>query len=178
MKYYAGIGSRETPADVLQAMTQLGRLMARKGFILRSGHAPGADQAFEEGCDMEQGMKEIFLPWRNFEGSDSSFHQPSLEAAELASTVHKGYPYVSHGAQKLIARNMHQILGFGLTTPVALVICWTPDGCISEQTYTKKTGGTGSAIALASRHNIPVYNLFNQPNIDEMFEFIKSVRGN
>lgn len=174
---YAGIGSRETPEEVLTAMKTLARLLARKKFTLRSGGAKGADQAFEEGATMESGPREIFLPWRKFEENDSQLFPPSLEAAELAATVHKGYPYLSHGAQKLIARNMHQILGKNLDSPVKFVLCWTPDGCSSEATYTKKTGGTGSAIAIASRHNIPIFNLFNSPNIDEMFAFFESLRG-
>lgn len=172
---YAGIGSRQTPEPVLQAMTQLARVLARKGFTLRSGHAQGADQAFEEGCNIENGSCEIFLPWRGFEGSDSDFASPTPEAVFLAETVHKAYKYVSHGAQKLIARNMHQILGRDLKQPSRFVLCWTPDGCINEETYTKQTGGTGSAIALASRNNIPVFNLYNEPDIDEMFEFFNTL---
>lgn len=59
--YYAGIGARSTPNKVLTIMEKLGGLFAKKGFILRSGAAEGADSAFEKGCDLENGHKEIFL---------------------------------------------------------------------------------------------------------------------
>jgi len=50
--YYAGIGSRSTPDNVLGIMEKLGIVLAKKGFILRSGGADGADKAFEKGCDL------------------------------------------------------------------------------------------------------------------------------
>ena len=44
-KIYTGIGSRETPEEVLKDMKKLGYILAENGWSLRSGHAPGADQA-------------------------------------------------------------------------------------------------------------------------------------
>ena len=40
---YAGIGSRETPDQVLQIMTDLAVALAKEKFTLRSGGAGGAD---------------------------------------------------------------------------------------------------------------------------------------
>ena len=71
IKIYTGIGSRETPIHILNFFVVIGNYLASEGYTLRSGHAPGADQAFEEGCDQVNGKKEIYLPWPNFEGSDS-----------------------------------------------------------------------------------------------------------
>ena len=48
MKYYTGIGSRETPKDIMQLMSKLAYKLASEGYILRSGAAQGADTAFEE----------------------------------------------------------------------------------------------------------------------------------
>jgi predicted Rossmann fold nucleotide-binding protein DprA/Smf involved in DNA uptake len=59
--YFGGIGSRETPENVLKIMTQLGYSLAKKDFILRSGGANGADLAFENGCDKANGKKEIII---------------------------------------------------------------------------------------------------------------------
>lgn len=41
--YYAGIGSRETPKDFLNLFTAVAISLEKRGCILRSGHAPGAD---------------------------------------------------------------------------------------------------------------------------------------
>lgn len=56
--YYTGIGSRETPEEVLSLFTIVGEFLAKKGYILRSGGAKGADKAFEVGCDKAKGKKE------------------------------------------------------------------------------------------------------------------------
>ena len=48
--YYAGIGSRNTPKEVLDVFESIGKYLALQGFVLRSGGADGADRAFERGC--------------------------------------------------------------------------------------------------------------------------------
>jgi predicted Rossmann fold nucleotide-binding protein DprA/Smf involved in DNA uptake len=60
---YAGIGSRETPPDVQKLIFDIADKLAKKGYVLRSGGADGADLTFEAGCDNSNGLKEIFLPW-------------------------------------------------------------------------------------------------------------------
>lgn len=169
--HYAGIGSRETPAEVMTAMTDLATIVAKAGYTLRSGGADGADTAFEIGCDKVKGNKEIFIPWRGFNKSQSVLYPATPQAHKLASEIHKGYQYLSPAAKNLIARNMHQVLGYSLNTPVKCVVCWTKDGCEDIEHYTTKTGGTGSAIALASTFDIPVFNLKNYGRLQAVCEF-------
>lgn len=144
MKYYAGIGSRETPPLVLQRMTEKARELAAQGYILRSGAAEGADSAFEAGAG---DAKEIWLPWRGF-NNHSSRLLPSAEAFVLAEKYHPAWIRCSGAARKLHARNCHQVLGADLRTPVEFVLCWTKDG--------KASGGTGQAIRIAQAFGIPV----------------------
>ena len=47
--YYTGIGSRETPNEILDRMTRLGSWFSELDWVLRSGGAEGADRAFERG---------------------------------------------------------------------------------------------------------------------------------
>lgn len=61
---YTGIVSRDIPDDIKRYFIVLSRYFAKLGFVLRSGAAKGADEAFELGCDMVQGKKEIYIPWR------------------------------------------------------------------------------------------------------------------
>lgn len=49
-KYYTGVGSRKTPAHIMEIMRDLGRKLCSEGWGLRSGGASGADQAFEHGA--------------------------------------------------------------------------------------------------------------------------------
>lgn len=77
--YYAGVGSRETPEDVLQLMRQFAIKLANLGWVLRSGGAPGADSAFEAGCKEVQGRMSIFLPWKGFEDRPNQEGYHSLD---------------------------------------------------------------------------------------------------
>lgn len=157
--YYAGIGSRETPAETLNSFEYFGELFARKGFVLRSGGAKGADSAFENGCDKVNGNKEIFLPWKGFEGSDSKLYNISADALDVAATYHPYWKNLSDGAKKLQARNSYQVLGYNLDTPSNFIVCWTKNG--------KGGGGTGQAIRIAKANNIPVFDFGSNDGVEE-----------
>jgi hypothetical protein len=89
LKWYAGIGSRETPDFVNNIFEyNISTSLCRQGYILRSGSAPGADSAFERGCDSLKGRKEIWLPWRGFEGNQSNLIVHKEEAFILAEHYH------------------------------------------------------------------------------------------
>lgn len=161
-KSYAGIGSRKTPPEVMKSMTKVAARLSVLGWTLRSGAAEGADKAFEFGAGDK---KEIFLPWNGFMGNNSKLVEPQTPglADEIASQIHPGWQHLSQGARKLMARNSRQILGQKLNNPVKFVLCWTPDGCEHADQRTSKTGGTGQAIALATRHtDAPVFNMKNE----------------
>jgi hypothetical protein len=137
MKYYAGIGSRETPDNILGAMTTFASLLHTRGYWLRSGAAKGADTAFQYGASDNA---EIFT------ASDATPDGIAL-AGEHHPAWHKCNTYV----RKLHGRNSMIILGQHLDSPVEFVICWTPHGEV--------TGGTGLGMRLAMAHEIPIYNL-------------------
>jgi len=160
LKPYTGIGSRKAPADILAVMTALAAQMAG-AYVLRSGAADGADAAFEAGALKAGGAREIYLPWKGFNGHSSELYHASEQAFVLAQSVHPAWDRLEQGPKKLHSRNTYQVLGQALNAPSELVICWTPDGCESARTRNRNTGGTATAIVLAERHGIPVYNLKN-----------------
>jgi len=150
-KYYAGIGSRETPPNVLKMMSRIAFKLSNHGFILRSGGAEGADKAFFEGSD---NRCEVFIPWdkfNNFSADDKTICNLTEAHFRLAESLHPAWKKCSQGAQKLHARNTQQILGKDLDDPVDFVICWTPNGEV--------VGGTATAIRLAEANNIRIFNL-------------------
>ena len=151
MKTYAGIGSRNTPSQILRTMEQFARDAA--GWTLRSGAAYGADSAFERGAE----LTEIWLPWRGYNSHVSqSIVTPA--AIAMAAKFHPAWDRCSQGVRKLHGRNMHIILGDDLQTPVNFVVCWTVDGAI--------TGGTGVALRCAIQHSIPIFNLALPGHLD------------
>ena len=155
MLYYAGIGARETPKEFLDLFTKVAEYLSRKGCILRSGGANGSDKAFELGAI----NKEIYLPWRGFEGNDSNLIVKDEMAFEIAEKYHPRWAYLSNGTKKLQARNSHQILGNDLKSPSDFVICWTKGG--------KGSGGTGQAIRIAKDYNIPVFDCGKYSDVKE-----------
>ena len=161
MRYYAGIGSRQTPAEICARFTRIARWLHSHGAILRSGAAAGADAAFEAGAG---DAAQIFLPWAGFNGRraavppiDAARKQPDAlgvfagvtrDAMELAARYHPAWGACSAGARALHARNGYQVLGPDLASPVACVICWTPGG--------RGEGGTGQALRIARDHGIAI----------------------
>lgn len=174
-KIYTGIGSRETPVDILRLMGKVAYALAKKDWVLRSGAAPGADQAFEAGCDHGNGSKEIYLPWKGFEKNPSRYIVQDW-TEEIASKYHPAWTGLSQGIKKLHSRNVHQILGFEGNDPSHFVVCWTPDGCESHLSRKSSTGGTGQAISIATDYaKIPVFNLFNEDALDRIKAYLKEI---
>lgn len=158
-RFYSGVGSRSTPDEILQRMRDWAAWLARQGWTLRSGGADGADAAFEQGATQAAGACDIYLPWKGFNGHSSSRTRVCEQALALAESVHPAWSRLSDAARKLHARNCYQVLGKTLDRPSAFVLCWTPDGCERRAERCSSTGGTATAIVLAERHGVPVYNL-------------------
>lgn len=149
-KFYAGIGSRETPQEILEKMKQHALFLQKCNYILRSGGADGADKAFESGAGS---LKEIYLPWKNFNGSISNLIQIPKQAYESVYKYHPNPYALSQGALKLMARDYCQVFGYD-EEPINFCLCWTKNG--------KASGGTGQAIRICEANGIPVYNYYNQ----------------
>ena len=158
MKFYAGIGSRETPPEICAEMAVRAMRLAIDGYCLRSGAAYGADTAFEAGSHMESGATEIYLPWQGYNGHKSLFYPPSLAAFEMAAKFHPAWSRCSASARCLHARNCHIVLGANLKTPVEFVLFWTKDG--------KASGGTGQALRIAEHYGIPT-ECINLPHLTD-----------
>lgn len=147
---YAGIGSRRTPENTLSIITKLASLLCAKRFILRSGGAIGADSAFEKGCDaILSTRKEIYKT-----------KTVTTEALDLTKELlgNEHWNNCDEPARKLHARNIQLILGLDLKIPVKFIICWTDQ---------INRGGTRTSVLIAEKHNIPVFNLYDQETLME-----------
>lgn len=150
INFYAGIGSRNTPENILNIMKFIAIKLESDSFFLRSGHAIGADTAFESNIK----NKEIF------EANDAS-----LKAIEYASKFHSNWNNCSEYVKKLHGRNAMIILGQNLDKPVKFVICWTKNG--------KDIGGTGLALRIAIENKIPIFNLYDENTFKKIEKYIK-----
>ena len=178
-KYYAGIGARKTPENILELMSEISFKLEKQGFILRSGGANGADEAFEKGI-LNSTNKEIFLPIKGWRKNTSPFYNVNKEAYEIAKNYHPFYWKLKPFAKKCMARNSYQILGIDLNTPVEFVICWTKEGMNSNSDPKMYDGGTSQALRIAIDKNIPIYNLKNDNDLNlflKKYSIIKKIKG-
>ena len=156
-------------------MTNLTAELCRRGYILRSGGARGADLACELGAP--DNMKEIFLDelHKNTQFGNGTYNVKFFDnlkhARQIAERFHPAWDRLGNRAKALISRNTYQVLGTDLLTHSEFVICWTPDG--AKTTTTKDTGGTGQAIRLANYFDIPVYNLANVSDIQYLLVWLE-----
>ena len=169
MLYYTGVGSRETPKSVLKLMEQIAEDLALHGLRLRSGHAAGADRAFERGAG---GNADIYLPWRTFGikpyGNDpgqqvigtpivcdSQCLKPDFCHTAITDACldkHRNWSHMKQSVQKLLFRDALQVLGHGKEPePSKMLICWMAG-----------SGGTDYAVHIARQNCVPVVNMFSR----------------
>jgi hypothetical protein len=160
----AGIGSRQTPKDVLVAFEQFAARASSgpNGAWFRSGHADGADYAFEKGA-REKCI--VYLPWDGFNhqlqivGKAQALNFVDDDALKIVAEHEPYATNCSNGVKLLKCRNVFQILGRDMRKKSDLVVCWTPGGNAS--------GGTGLAIKIARRNDIPVIDIGSYKNVSE-----------
>lgn len=163
-KIYTGIGAQETPDWICDIIKLISGYLYRRKYKVRTGGADGADVSFEFPVkDIK--LKEIYLPWRGFNGNYSPLYNVSKRAMEMASCY---YPYnwriAKQSTKRLMGRNVYQVLGRTLNKPSKFIICYTKDGCFS--------GGTGLALRVAKDYGIPIYNLYNPEIRENIFKII------
>lgn len=153
--WYAGVGSRTTPANVCRFFTHLAGRLEADGFGLQSGGAEGSDRAFENGV-VDPTNARIFVPWPTFGRGLPTYRVlegPVLDRCLLlASVVHPAWGACKSGARLLHSRNVAQIWGEDLVSPVKFVLCW------AEANGDEILGGTRTAVVLARAASIPVFN--------------------
>jgi hypothetical protein len=167
-----GVGSRETPRSMGAIITDFAEAFARSGAKGRSGAAVGADSDFEEGFKRVKGDIEVYLAWRGASGHPSQLFGVCARAFAMAKTVHPRWEILSDAAKKLHGRNVYQVLGKTLDIPSDALVCWTPDGMEKEKERTGKSGGTATAIVLACRNDVPVFNLARAGSLNRLVEFM------
>lgn len=167
---YTGVGSRETPLEILKAMTRAAKRLSDNDIRLRSGGADGADAAFQAGASEK--CRSIYIPWNGFnnlfaDGGIGIYAGVCKRALSMAADIHPAWDRCSDGAQKLHARNIYQVIGKQMDQPSDFLVCWTREG--------KEIGGTATAIRLAKSYDIPVFNLGTKQGIQEFAEKLNEI---
>lgn len=173
---YAGIGSQSTPEPICALMTRAGAILGRRGWLLRSGGAIGADRAFELGAEQVGGAREIYRPDRARTPVEIAAPRlPSYpQALELAAKHHPAWASLKPYIRALHARNGYQVLGPDLASPVRFVLCWTPQFSLTaDGEIASGSGGTGQALRIAVAHRIPIFHLGHPPHAERVHRMLE-----
>lgn len=173
---YAGIGSRKAvdTKTVEPLMKQCVEHLNAFNALCRSGGAAGPD----EWCETTSTDVERFLPFGKFRIDEikqtpfiktiNTWELPKAiqdKAMGMAIEVAPHLKFARYGARIMHGRNPFQIFGKDLNDPVDFVLCWTKFGKIE--------GGTATAINLALKHGIPVFNLGAVGDLERFKQFMK-----
>lgn len=159
---YAGIGSRKISVEEEIYITDLAKKFSEKGFILYSGHADGADMAFEKGADPDKSV--IWLPWEGFNGklfTEKAFVVGGRNDRKDTLKYHPNYKSLYRSAKGLMIRNSFQVLGDPPVYPMVdfVVCCSDPLRRSTLGLGDGVQGGTGHAIRIANAYYIPWFNI-------------------
>lgn len=162
--YYTGIGSRETPIDIQQLMTEIAMYLRAEGWTLRTGSGSRADKSYQIAAGEN---KEVYVPWDNFYPGQVGITSLTEESSRMAHDIWKfreqkglvptdgsisgKWEDLHPGTKAMLAKAMCMLLGKNLNTPSDMVICWTPGA--------KIVGISSHVICLAVFKHIPVFNL-------------------
>lgn len=149
------------------------------GGFVRSGHADGADHAFESGAG---DRTIVYLPNRNFNSrlpfwTDKIVCLNDVKGLPIYAAAMSSVDYFHPCAEKLdfrardlMARNYLQIYGIE-NRAVDLVVCYA-----KPLSSGRLSGGTGQTVAIAEEVKIPVLNLF-ETSVDDIREEIEKINA-
>lgn len=160
---YAGVGSRQTPPEVLAVMTKASTWLESLGYTLNTGKTfggkeEGADKAFSDGTN----KKNLFGP--------EEYGVGKIVQA-VVDEIHPNSEALKDGARKLMARNTHQVFGENLDTPVDFVLYYADK---DPSNPIRPKGGTGQAVEMANRKGIPTINMKDNDWRKQLLEIINS----
>jgi len=175
-KYFAGIGSRQTPRAYEPIMKSISERLTALGWILRSGRASGADTFFESGAGS---AAQIFVAKGNH-GTTARRARIIVPSGELlaqcellASVVHPAWGACNEYARLSHARNMCQVFGERLDEPARVVIAWAPP---DAQRCGEVLGGTATAWRAAGWAGIRRYNLYFPDQLNALEDALKKLQ--
>ena len=186
---YAGIGSRETTPEVLEAMTKAAKYLEDLGYTLNTGKSYTSTEKYlgKEAYDLKKAESDRLSKLygnkvgMDEEGADRAFsagtsrknlYSPNSRIPETAMQVmkeiHPKPSSLSDGAAKLMARNTNQVFGENLDTPVDFVLFYAEE----TNNSLRPKGGTGQAVEMARRKGIPTINMFNDNWREQLKELL------
>lgn len=155
-KPYAAFGNTNPPQHVVEQIKQFARELETMGYTMRCGGMKDCEDIFENAV---QHLKEIHLPFRDFDQKQSKFTYIHPDAKIVAGRYQVGFDGLKPGIQTFLAKNVRVLMGKDLKSPALFLITFSEDGASNLREKTARTGNAGHSIAIASDLQIPIFNL-------------------
>lgn len=160
------VGTRSPPNDISHLANTIGSILSNNGCINRTGGAIGMDSDFAKLYNIS--LIENYRHKSDQIGCINVFELDNIDIAiELISQIVPHYDFLSEEDKQLHIRNCYQVLGKDLKTPSDVLICYC------KVIGGKPIGGTATAITLARKHNIKIYNLYFEKDKKYICELLK-----
>lgn len=152
------VGSREVDGDMQAWIASTGALLVRNDYVIISGNAEGADQAWQTGGNSVDPARVIVCqPWHGYNMQAlhprnhvrqvrGVSHSTRVHLAEVAAAVHPRWVSLSRSDRDLHIRNVF--------------LCEGSAGILGAPNHKKAGGGgTGMSIRLAKFWKIPFFDV-------------------
>jgi len=156
---FAGAGHRKLPEQAVKEIQYLSSILSKAGFILNTGGAEGADEAFMKAMATYGGKTNVFIPWEGYRKLKAInrnvriFADIPQKAYEVAAKYHPAWEKLGPKIRKLMARNVQLLMGKDLESKATFAVVW------GEVKGGQVKGGTGHTVRTAVGEGIPVFNL-------------------
>lgn len=180
---WCGVGSRETPKEIIPEMVWIGHCLALLGGVLATGDATGSDTHFFDGYNLGRlpKMPPAQVYYTRKKNQRNLEHSPQMGQHEFEM-----YPEVGHIAQDMAyeARGSFEGLfpsGIALHSRNALqVLSETLDNPRRFTVYYAKpvgkrgavAGGTNTAVKISRKNKIPTVNLYVEEQRTKFIEWV------
>jgi hypothetical protein len=145
-KVYSGLGCRDISANAEAIVSRVAAHLSADGYLCRTGGNLGAQRAFEKAS----AVSEVYLPWKNSNENKSHLYHISPECFEIASGHTPKWGKMTGGLKKVLAAEVHILLGKDLDKPSQFVLTWENKEDSDSLRYTRR---------LAASYGIQVYNI-------------------
>ncbi len=146
------------------------KLLEENKFTLRTDTVNSLSNIFESIIT----RKEIYLPWKGFKDLQSKYYFSSDVSKEVAGMFHGSFENMKDTVKAFLSRNTRIILGNTMKSNVSILIVWSADGIENKNNKTPKTGYILHPINIASKLNIPIFNLENDDAMQRLKSFLNT----
>lgn len=161
----------EPPLDVINMFKRLSHRCKELGFTIRV--AGGNSEADDAARDNAGEKMEEYLPWKGYEGRESSNYWSDESSIEQACKFHPAADKLKDAAKKFLSRNLRMMQGKSLKSPSKMLVIWTEDGASKLAQKNFKTGPAGHFLSIAAGTKTPVFNLGNKGTFDALMEYLE-----